>query len=84
MQVVHFGMNEKVGQLSFEIPQQGEMVFDKPYSEQTAQLIDEEVRKIVKEAYDRTIALLTHHKEDVEKASQTEWPEALLSSLSCL
>ncbi|PVD21354.1 hypothetical protein C0Q70_19527 [Pomacea canaliculata] len=66
-QVVHFGMNEKVGQLSFEIPQQGEMVFDKPYSEQTAQLIDEEVRKIVKEAYDRTIALLTHHKEDVAK-----------------
>ncbi|KAK7493795.1 hypothetical protein BaRGS_00014936 [Batillaria attramentaria] len=68
-QVVHFGMNEKVGNLSFELPQQGELVFDKPYSEQTAQLIDQEVREIVKEAYDRTIALLTQHKSDVEKVA---------------
>lgn len=66
-QVVHFGMNEKVGQLSFDMGQPGEMQFDKPYSEQTAQLIDEEVRKIVKIAYDRTMKLLTDHKADVEK-----------------
>ncbi|KAL5020882.1 hypothetical protein ScPMuIL_000037 [Solemya velum] len=65
-QVVHFGMSEKVGQLSFDLPKQGEMVFDKPYSEQTAQLIDEEVRRIVQEAYDRTMGLLTKHKENVE------------------
>ncbi|KAL8613891.1 AFG3-like protein 2 [Nucella lapillus] len=68
-QVVHFGMNEKVGQLSFEMPQPGEMVFDKPYSEETAQMIDTEVRGIVKLAYDRTLALLNKHKEDVEKVA---------------
>lgn len=68
-QVVHFGMNEKVGQLSFEMPQPGEMVFDKPYSEETAQMIDSEVRSIVKLAYDRTLDLLTKHKEDVEKVA---------------
>lgn len=68
-QVVHFGMNEKVGNLSFELPQQGELVFDKPYSEQTAQLIDQEVRQIVKEAYDRTLDLLTKHKQEVEKVA---------------
>jgi hypothetical protein len=62
-------MNEKVGQLSFEMPQQGEMVFDKPYSEEMAQLIDSEVRNIVKKAYDRTLTLLTQHKADVEKVS---------------
>lgn len=66
-QVVHFGMNERVGQLSFDMPQPGEMVFDKPYSEETARMIDEEVRKIVEQAYNRTMGLLTQHKEDVEK-----------------
>lgn len=68
-QVVHFGMNEKVGNLSFEMPQQGEMVFDKPYSEETAQLIDGEVRNIVQKAFDRTMELLTKHKDDVEKVA---------------
>ena len=60
-------MNEKVGQLSFEMPQQGEMVFDKPYSEETAHLIDQEVRTLVLEAYDRTMTLLTEHRQQVEK-----------------
>ncbi|KAK6178245.1 hypothetical protein SNE40_013053 [Patella caerulea] len=68
-QVVHFGMNERLGNLSFEMPQSGEMVFDKPYSEQTAQLIDEEVRHIVKDAYIRTLDLLTTRKSEVEKVA---------------
>ncbi|XP_041375656.1 AFG3-like protein 2, partial [Gigantopelta aegis] len=69
-QVVHYGMNERVGQLSFEMPRPGEMVFDKPYSETTAMMIDEEVRKIVKVAFEKTMQLLTKHKEDVEKVAQ--------------
>ena len=68
-QVVHYGMSEKVGNISFDTPKPGEMVFDKPYSEQTAQLIDEEVRDIIKSAYERTITLLTEHKPKVEKVS---------------
>lgn len=69
-QVVHYGMNKRVGYLSFDMPQQGDMVFDKPYSEQTAQVIDEEVRKIIEDAYQRTLDLLTKYKNDVEKVAK--------------
>lgn len=43
LQVVKFGMSRKVGPLSFQTAGPGEMSFDKPYSEATAQLIDQEV-----------------------------------------
>lgn len=66
-QVVQFGMNDKVGHLSFDMPQQGEMVMEKPYSEETAQLIDSEVRSLVQRAYERTVEVIEKHKEDVEK-----------------
>ncbi|CAF0841449.1 unnamed protein product [Brachionus calyciflorus] len=66
-QVVHYGMSEKVGNVSFETPQPGEMAFDKPYSEHTAQIIDEEVRSIIDTAFNRTFKLLTEKKPDVEK-----------------
>ena len=67
IQVVHYGMSEKVGNVSFEMPQPGEMSFDKPYSEQTAQMIDEEVRKIIDNAFNRTFKLLTDNKSNIEK-----------------
>ena len=69
-QVTQFGMNERVGNVSFEQPQPGDMVLDKPYSEETAQLIDSEVRTIISTAFDRTMKLLTEHKDDVEKVPQ--------------
>ncbi|XP_013404053.1 AFG3-like protein 2 [Lingula anatina] len=67
--ITQFGMSEKVGNISFQMPQAGDMVMSKPYSEQTAQMIDEEVRKIVSSAHTRTIDLLTMHKADVEKVA---------------
>lgn len=69
-QVAHFGMNEKVGNISFDLPQPGEMTFEKPYSETTAHLIDSEVKILVKKAYDDTMELVKKHKNDIIKVIQ--------------
>ncbi|KAI9493245.1 peptidase family M41-domain-containing protein [Zychaea mexicana] len=68
-QVTTYGMNEKVGPMSFHDPQ-AEQQFQKPFSEETATLIDDEVRNLVNGAYDRTVNLLTERKEEVEKVAQ--------------
>ncbi|GAB2671183.1 ATP-dependent zinc metalloprotease FtsH [Flavihumibacter cheonanensis] len=63
--VTVYGMNEKVGNVSFYDPQ-NENSFTKPYSEETSKLIDEEVRKLIDVAYDRTKKLLSEKKQQVE------------------
>ena len=60
-----YGMNSKVGNISFYDPGQ-ENAFQKPYSEETGKIIDEEVRKLIDAAYERTKDLLTEKKEQVE------------------
>uniref|UniRef100_A0A673YEU2 AFG3-like protein 1 n=1 Tax=Salmo trutta TaxID=8032 RepID=A0A673YEU2_SALTR len=69
-QVVQFGMSEVVGQVSFELPRQGEMVMEKPYSEPTAQLIDQEVRSLIDAAFQRTHQLITEKRDVVEKVGR--------------
>ena len=86
LQIVQFGMNSKVGQVSFEMPRQGEMVLEKPYSEATARLIDSEVRSLIHDAYLRTQALLMDKKPDVEKVRSSFWfrrSRTRCSSYSC-
>ncbi|KAE8608493.1 hypothetical protein XENTR_v10011516 [Xenopus tropicalis] len=69
-QIVQFGMSEKLGQVSFDLPRQGEMLAEKPYSEATAELIDQEARNLINSAYERTLELLTRCKDQVEKVAK--------------
>jgi AFG3 family protein len=63
--VTVYGMNDKVGNVSFYDPQQ-ENSFTKPYSEETSKMIDHEVRALIDSAYETTKNLLTEKKEQVK------------------
>ncbi len=63
--VTVYGMNDKVGNVSYYDPAQ-ENSFQKPFSEETGKMIDEEVRKLIGLAFERTKALLTERKNEVE------------------
>ncbi len=67
--VTVYGMNSKVGNISYYDPQQ-ENSFTKPYSDETAKLIDEEVRELIDQAYERTKGVLTERKEEVTKLAE--------------
>ena len=67
--VTIYGMNEKVGNLSFYDPN-NEYGFTKPYSDKTAELIDQEVRTLVDMCYQKTKVLLTEKKELLEILAQ--------------
>jgi len=64
-----YGMNDKVGNISYYDPNQ-ENVFTKPFSEETGKMIDEEVRKLIDKAYQITKKLLLEKKGDVEKLAK--------------
>jgi AFG3 family protein len=67
--ITTYGMNAKVGNISYYDPTQ-ENMFTKPYSEETGKIIDEEVRLLIDGAYKRTKDLLTEKKDAVEKLAK--------------
>jgi len=67
--VTVYGMNDKVGNVSYYDPA-AENTFTKPYSEETGKIIDEEVRKIIDNAYQQTLVLLREKREEVEKLAK--------------
>ena len=71
--IAYYGMGEKVGDLSYFDSTGGDMSFTKPYSEQTAQAIDEESKGLLNKAYEMARTVLTEHN-----AGFTELAELLL------
>ncbi len=63
-----FGMSDKVGQISF-YGMQSES-FNKPFSDETASMIDAEVRSLVNSQYQRAQEVLTEHRDALEKLAQ--------------
>ncbi len=62
--VTMYGLNEKIGNVSFyDSTGQSEYMFNKPYSEETAKVIDEEVSKMIETAYARTKKILAENKD---------------------
>jgi len=64
--VTVYGMNDKIGNVSFYDSKQSEYTFNKPYSDDTAKTIDEEARKIIDNAYQHVKALLNSKLKELE------------------
>eukprot|EP01133_Synstelium_polycarpum_P003573 gene3573-4088_t len=66
-QVGIYGMNDKVGPLSY--PRKDSSDMTKPYSEDTAEMMDEEVRILLSAAYAKTTEVLNAHRDGLEKVA---------------
>ncbi|MEI8116033.1 MAG: ATP-dependent zinc metalloprotease FtsH [Flavobacteriia bacterium] len=69
-----YGLNERLGNISF-YDSQGRDSFTKPYSDDTARIIDEEVSKLIESQYQRALQILSENQ-----AQLTELAEQLLAT----
>ena len=67
--VTVYGMNTNIGNVSFYDPA-AENSFTKPYSEETSKMIDQEVRKLIEDAYEKTKKLLREKRTQVETLAE--------------
>ncbi|MCH5331278.1 MAG: ATP-dependent zinc metalloprotease FtsH [Alistipes sp.] len=69
--VAFYGMSDKVGTISYyDSTGQSDMSFTKPYSERTAQEIDDEVKRIIDEAYAMAKSVLTEHSDGLKELAE--------------
>jgi len=71
MMVAYYGFNKKIGNISFyDSTGQRDMSIQKPYSEETGKLIDEEVRLLVQNAYQKALDILSTHRKQLEALAE--------------
>ncbi len=69
--VTIYGLNDKVGNISYyDSSGQSEINFGKPYSEQTAKVIDEEISKLIETQYQRAVSILTENRDKLDALAQ--------------
>ena len=65
--VTIYGLNDKIGNISYyDSSGQSEYSFGKPYSDQTAKMIDEEISKIIETQYQRALDILASNKDKLD------------------
>jgi cell division protease FtsH len=66
--VTVYGLNDVLGNVTYYDSQgQNEYAMDKPYSEQTAETIDQEISKIIEKQYERAIEMLENNREKLDQ-----------------
>ena len=65
--VTIYGLDEKIGNVSYYDSQNQGYGFTKPYSEETAKIIDQEIKKIIDTQYERAKAILKKHKDKLHQ-----------------
>lgn len=66
-----YGLNDKLGNITYyDSTGQSDYNFSKPYSEETAKLIDKEISRIIEEQYQRAIAILDKHKAELTQLAE--------------
>ena len=69
--VAYFGLNDKIGNISFyDSSGQQEYQFNKPFSEKTAETIDDEVKKLAEKAYAKALEILRENEAGLRKLAQ--------------
>jgi ATP-dependent metalloprotease FtsH len=69
--VAFYGLNKKIGNISYyDSSGQNEYSFSKPFSEETARVIDDEIHKMVEESYDKAKALLTENRGKLNQLAE--------------
>ena len=68
--VTIYGLNDKIGNITYYQTSDSEYGFTKPYSEETAKTIDSEISEIVEKEYNRAIQLLKKHKDKLTELAE--------------
>ena len=69
--VTYYGLNEKIGNVSYyDSTGQSDYAFTKPFSEKTAEIIDQEVSKLIESAYQEAIRILNEHKTGLTQLAE--------------
>lgn len=69
--VTIYGLNDKLGNITYyDSTGQRDYGFTKPYSEKTAQVIDEEISKLIEEQYERAIEILSANRDKLTRLAE--------------
>lgn len=77
--ITKYGMDEELGNITYQQKEDGDYSMYKPYSEKTAELIDQKVKELVENAYTRAKAIILGNKEIIEKLADVLYEKEYLT-----